>query len=136
MAANLHQKYQGHMDYNKFLEPATKGSKCVGSSPSPGFSPPATKTCKGSTAQCFPFGLEGNTTATCRRIPFLEPRGRASETGPAGRGRLGSVCAFAPTCVPIVPQPEILVGGQAVAGELDWPQLGAEDGLGRVNVDG
>lgn len=49
---------------------------------------------------------------------------------------MGSTCAPAPTCVPVVPQLELLVGRQAVARELDRPQLGAEDGLGRVNVDG
>jgi len=37
--------------------------------------------------------------------------------------------------VPVVTQLELLAGGQAVARELDWPQMGAEDGLGGVNVD-
>lgn len=43
---------------------------------------------------------------------------------------------FAPTCVPVVLQLELLAGGQAVPGELDGLQLGAEDGLLRLDVDG
>lgn len=36
----------------------------------------STWTCKGSTARCFPFGLEGNMTAAAKRIPFPEHRRR------------------------------------------------------------
>lgn len=43
---------------------------------------------------------------------------------------------FAPTCVPVVLQLELLAVGQAVPGELDGLQLGAEDGLLRLDVDG
>lgn len=55
---------------------------------------------------------------------------------------MSSVCApapagaFAPTCVPIVLQLELIVGRQAVARELDWPQVRAEGGLSCVNIDG
>lgn len=82
-------------------------------------------------------------TAAARESPSQSTEEELSEKpGPARRCWAGSdyapgsVCAFAPTCVPIVPQLELLIGRQAVARELDRPQLGAEDGLGCVNVDG
>lgn len=89
MAANLHQKYQGHifkgnMGFNIFLEAVSGEFSISWFLPS---SQESTWTCKGSTAQCFPFGLEANMTTACKRIPFPEARGRVSEKpSPAGRG--------------------------------------------------
>lgn len=81
MAANLHQKYEGHMDYNKFL--TIKGSKCAGSSPSPGFSPPTTKTHGPVKAQ------QANASLLALKATQLQPAGESPSQSPGeGHQRL------------------------------------------------